>query len=133
MELLDLVRQYSAVKQMLNDVSDREKKLKEELKSIVLESGELDEKGSTSLEVDDEISKVRKLVQQRRVSKSFDPDAAESILKEKGLFDRCIEMVPALDEQEILAARYEDLLTDDDIDAMFPAKESFAFMVVIDK
>ena len=133
MELLDLVRQYAAVKQMLNDVSDREKKLKEELKSIVLESGELDEKGSTSLEVDDEISKVRKLVQQRRVSKSFDPNAAESILKEKGLFDRCIEMVPALDEQEILAARYEDLLTDDDIDAMFPAKESFAFMVVIDK
>ena len=41
-------------------------------------------------------------------------------------------MVPVLDEEEILAARYADLLTDEDIDSMFPAKETFAFLFVQD-
>jgi len=38
-------------------------------------------------------------------------------------------MVPTLDESAIMAAFYEGYLTEEDIDAMFPAKESFAFIV----
>ena len=129
MELLDMVRQYAAIKNQLKEINDREKELKDKLRAAVLEQGETDDNGSTTLEIED-VPGVEKIVNQRRVSKFFDPETAERLLEEKGLTERCTIMVPILDEQEILAARYEDLLTDEDIDTMFPSKESFAFIFV---
>ena len=132
MELIDKVRQYAAIKAQLSEIQDREKTLKAELREAVMQQGEQDAKGSLVLDISDEVSGVSKMVQQRRVSKVFNPDKAESLLIEKALLERCTTMVPVLDEQEILAARYEDLLTDEDIDSMFPEKESFAFLFVQD-
>ena len=132
MELIDKVRQYAAIKTQLAEIQEREKALKAELRETVMELGEEDAKGSFVLDISDEISGVRKMIQQRRVSKTFDPDKAENLLTDKNLLERCTTMVPVLNEQEILAARYEDLLTDDDIDSMFPAKESYAFVFVQD-
>ena len=56
-------------------------------------------------------------------------DLAEAILINKGIKDQCIKMVPTLDEGAIMAAFYEGYLTEEDIDTMFPSKESFAFLV----
>jgi hypothetical protein len=56
-------------------------------------------------------------------------DIAEKIIQEKGLTERCIKMVPTLDEAEIMASFYRGELTEDDIDAMFPSKVSYAFIV----
>lgn len=130
MELIDVVRQYATIRAQIKEITDREKLLKEQLREHLLNEGEVDDKGSYVLEIDDEMSKVAKVINQRRVSKQFDPDAAEAILTERNLLDRCTVMVPILDEGEILASRYEDLLSDEDIDKMFPAKESFAIVVV---
>ena len=38
-------------------------------------------------------------------------------------------MVPVLDEDAIMSAFYEGYLTEEDIDAMFPSKTSYAFIV----
>lgn len=127
-----MVRQYAAIKSQLDEINSRERQLKEAIRQQVMELGIVDEKGSVSLDVDDKLSGVSKIVNQRRVSKRFDPSVAEDLLTEKGLLERCTMMIPALDEEEILAARYEDLLTDEDIDTMFPASESFAFIFVKD-
>ena len=56
-------------------------------------------------------------------------DVAEKILAEKGLTERCVKLVPTLDEAEIMASFYRDELTEADIDAMFPSKVSYAFIV----
>jgi len=37
--------------------------------------------------------------------------------------------VPMLDEDAIMSAFYSGYLTEEDIDAMFPAKVSYAFLV----
>jgi len=56
-------------------------------------------------------------------------DVAEKILGEKNLKEQCIKMVPMLDEAEIMASFYRGDLTEEDIDAMFPSKVSYAFVV----
>jgi hypothetical protein len=56
-------------------------------------------------------------------------DIAEKIIQEKGLTERCVKMVPTLDEAEIMASFYRGELTEEDIDAMFPAKVIYAFIV----
>jgi hypothetical protein len=122
------VRQYAELKKQLAEIADREKQLKEEIRNIAIENGNVDDKGSYHLEVFN-IPGVTRIINQRRVSKPFDPDAAETLLEEKNLLERCTVLVPILDEQEILAARYEDLLTDADIDTMFPVKDSWALII----
>ena len=95
----------------------------------VEELGEVDGRGHRVLELPHEVAGVAKLTQQRRVSKTLDMDAAEKILEDKGLLDECVEYVPVINEEAVMAAFYKKQLTEEDIDAMFPAKVSYAFLV----
>ena len=52
------------------------------------------------------------------------------LLKEKGLEDRCVKMVPQIDQDAIYAALYEGLLSEDDIYAMFPPRVTYALVAV---
>jgi hypothetical protein len=70
-----------------------------------------------------------KLTNQRKVSKNLDMDIAEKMLREKNIYDKCVKMVPVLQENEILACVYTGELSESDIDEMFPAKVSYAFLV----
>jgi hypothetical protein len=122
------LRQFLTLKNEIGVLSTRQSELKGRL-MIALEEVEPDDKGHRTLQVVDEhVGEVR-LTKQRRVSKTLDMTLAEEILTKKGIKDQCIKMVPTLDEGAIMAAFYEGYLTEEDIDAMFPSKESFAFLV----
>lgn len=118
------VKQYLSLKSESDLLSDRIVELKKRLTSDVEELGKIDDRGHTVLELDD-----TKLIKQRKVSKNLDMDIAEKILREKGLYDRCVKLVPVLQENEILACVYTDELSESDIDTMFPSKVSYAFLV----
>jgi hypothetical protein len=122
------LRQFLALKNELGVLSTRQTELKNRLMAS-LDEVEPDDKGHRILQVVDEHAGEVRLVKQRRVSKTLDMTLAEAILINKGIKDQCIKMVPTLDEGAIMAAFYEGYLTEEDIDAMFPAKESFAFLV----
>lgn len=122
------LRQFLALKNEIGVLSTRQTDLKTRLLTA-LDEVEADDKGHRTLQVVDEhVGEVR-LVKQRRVSKTLDMDIAEAILINKGIKEQCIKMVPTLDEGAIMAAFYEGYLTEEDIDTMFPSKESFAFLV----
>jgi len=122
------VRQYIRLKDEVGVLTTRQTELKKRLLSS-LDEVEPDDRGHRILELEDEtVGKVR-ITKQRRVSKTLDMDIAEDILTKKKIKDQCIKMVPVIDEAEIMAAFYEGHLTEADIDAMFPSKESFAFLV----
>lgn len=126
--IVSLVRQHVELKAQLALAAEREKELKSRITEILKSEGEPDVRGSLSLEIDDKISGVSKVVWQKRVSKSLDMEAAEDLLEAKDLLDRCVTMMPVLDEEEIMKAYYEDLLTETDVDAMFPEKISWALI-----
>ena len=42
----------------------------------------------------------------------FEGKEFEIVLKEKGIHERCLTMVPVLNEDEIMAAYYENLITE---------------------
>jgi predicted nucleic acid-binding Zn-ribbon protein len=122
------LRQFLALKNEIGVLSTRQTELKTRLLNA-LDSIEPDDKGHRILQVVDEhVGEVR-LVKQRRVSKTLDMDLAETILTNKGIKEQCIKLVPTLDEGAIMAAFYEGYLTEEDIDSMFPSKETFAFLV----
>lgn len=123
------VRQYLSLKGELELLSKRQLELKSRLTSALEANGETDAKGHIHLNVEDEISGEVKLTKQRKVTKNLDMDVAEALLEARGIKDKCIKMVPTLDESAIMASFYEGTLTEADIDAMFPEKITYAFLV----
>jgi len=118
------VQQYLALKEEIEFLSKRQSEIKSRLMDAVEADGEVDGKGHKVIEVGDV-----KLVKQRKVSKSLDMATAENILATHNLTEKCVEMVPRLNEDAIMAAFYQELLTEEEIDAMFPSKVSYAFLV----
>jgi hypothetical protein len=116
--------QYLALRSEIDLLTDRTTDLKKRLTADVEELGKTDDRGHIVLEIDNS-----RLIKQRKVSKPLDMDVAEKLLREKGLYDKCVKLVPVLQENEILACVYTDELSEDDIDTMFPSKVSYAFIV----
>jgi len=128
MNIKSIVRQYLSLKDEAALLTNRTNQLKEELLAAV-DSVEFDDRGHKKLVIEDEFKGEVTLTKQRRVSKTLDMQVAEGILNTKGIKDKCIKMVPTLDESAIMASFYEGLLTEEDIDLMFPAKVTYAFLV----
>jgi hypothetical protein len=122
--LKQTLKQYLAIKEETDLLATRATELKKRLTEGVEELGKVDERGHVILEVDG-----TKLTKQRKVSKPLDIDIATTLLKEKNLYEKCVELVPVLQDNEILACVYTGELTEADIDTMFPAKVSYAFLV----
>lgn len=128
-EMVDLVRQNATLKDRIDSTLSIQNEIKDKLREGVKELGEADDRGHVVVEVNDDLTGIKKVINQRKVSKSLDMGIAEEILKEKGLHDRCVMMVPVLDEEAIMAAYYEGLVTEEDIDKMFPAKVTWALVM----
>jgi hypothetical protein len=132
MSLNDLksnLRQYLALKKEVEVLSKRQDEIKSRLKLTVEAAGETDDRGHVTLKVEDDIIGDVTLTQQRRVSKTLDMNVAENLLKERGIYDKCVKMVPVLQEDAIMSCVYTGELSEADVDNMFPAKVSFAFLV----
>jgi hypothetical protein len=122
------VRKYVSLKSRIDDLSKEQSALKTELSDLVDNEGTPDEKGHIWYSLPEEVDGYQSLQRQRRVTQKLDEDTARAVLKQKGLTDRCYKLVPVLDEAEVMACLYEDLLTEEEIDSMFPKSVSYAFI-----
>lgn len=119
------VRQFKALKDNLDLITKRQSDIKKRLTDNIDQFGSEDEKGHIVLSLDDD----NQIMKQKRVTKNLDIQAAEIILTKKGIRETCIKMVPTLDEAAIMAAFYNGHISEEDIDTMFPAKVTYAFIV----
>jgi hypothetical protein len=126
--IVSKVRKYVSLRSRIEDLSKEQTVLKTELSALVDNEGTPDEKGHLWYSLPEEVDGYKSLQRQRKVSQKLDEDTARAILKQKGLTDRCYKLVPVLDEAEVMACLYEDLLTEDEVDSMFPKSVSYAFI-----
>lgn len=123
--------QFLVLKDEVKITTDRLDSLKKELTEHVKAHGETDDKGHRNFLLPAPLVHGDKTYtgfqQQRRVSQSFDTEAAEYLLKRRGLWERAVVMVPEIDQNEVYVLNQEGLLTDDELDSMFAERESFAF------
>lgn len=126
--LSNKVRKFLTLKGRIDDLSKEQSELKTELSNLVDSTGTQDDKGHIWLSLPEEVDGIVSLQRQRRVSQKLDDEEARRILISKSLSDRCYKMVPVLDESEVMACLYEGLLTEEEIDLMFPKVISYAFL-----
>jgi hypothetical protein len=123
------VQQYVFLKEEVTAIEARVGTLRKRILAAVEESGEVNDKGSIVLPIDDKVSNTANVIKQRRVSKVFDEDKANDLLKEKGLFETVTKVITVLDQDAVMAAYYDGKLTDEDIESMFPEKVSWALIL----
>ena len=128
-DLKNNVKQYVVIKDQLDVLTTRLSQIKDRLMNTLVEHGETDGKGHKVIDLEDDSIGITQLVRQRKVSKAFDMEVAETLLKSKNIYEKCIILVPTLNEDAIMASYYDGMLTEDEIDSMFPIKESYAFLV----
>ncbi len=126
--IMTKVRSFVSLKRRIDDLTKEQSVIQAELSNLVDEEGEPDEKGHLWIHLPDEVDGYTSLQRQRRVTQKLDEDEASTILNNKGLTERCYKMVPVLDEAEVMACLYEGLLTEEEIDEMFPKSISWAFI-----
>ena len=129
-DLTSQIREFVKLKASMDILDKRSKELREKLFSALDLSGEEDHNGNIVLELPEPIDGVRSLEKQRRVSRKLNEALAESIIDEKGIGDRVYEVKRVVNEEALMAAYYEDLLTEDELDSMFPANVVWALRTV---
>lgn len=123
--LTNEAKQYIALKEQIKFLTERQTEIKTRLKSAVAENGEVDGRGHVVLELDEDI----KITNQRKESRALNEEFAISLLKERGIYNECIQVVEVLQEDAIMAAVYKGQLTESEVDEMFPTKVSYAFLL----
>lgn len=121
--------EYIRLKIEADRIKKRQAELKPRIFDYLVDVGEVDDDGHITVGLDDDIDGYQGLQRQRRIKTLVDEEVAEKLLKERGLWERCVEMVPQIQEDAVLACRFEDLLTEEEVEAIFPAQISYALVV----
>jgi hypothetical protein len=121
-------REYVLLKKTLENLETRQKELREKLFSHLDLEGQEDSSGNVFIEMSNEVEGIRVIEKQRRTTRKLDENIAEAIIAEKGLEETLYKTIRVIDEDAIMAAHYNDELTEEEIDQMFPSKVTWALM-----
>lgn len=126
-EITSEVQSYSTLTTRITELTAMRDSVKKRLSGIVEQWGQPDDKGHMVLPLTDVVGGYKSLVRQRRSKRGLDVERAEELLRAKGLYERCYEMVPVLNEDAVMAAHFEGLITQADLDTIFPETVTYAF------
>jgi hypothetical protein len=121
------VAEYVKVKASMSILETRQKELRDKLFGHIDLLGETDTDGNIQLYLDEPIDCVARIEKQRKVSRKVDEEVAISLTQELGIYDSVFELKPVLNEDALMAAFYEDKITEDQLDSIFPPKITWAF------
>jgi uncharacterized protein YebE (UPF0316 family) len=127
--LIKDAREYSFLKQQIDFLEKQQKEVRERLFAQLDELGELDDKGNIIIELPEEVNGFGAVVKQRRVSRKIDELVADEIITEKGMEDQLYKTIRVVDEDALMAALYNDELTEAEIDLMYPQKVVWALVM----
>jgi hypothetical protein len=129
-DTLDGVSRSFLKKKVLVDALSEEMKVdRDKLLELLDALGEEDDKGSLNVLFPNAIEGYTGIQKQRRSSrKLLDTETVTERLKQLGLEDRVVKTVvtQAIDEEELLQAHWEGLISEDDLDALYPVTVTWA-------
>lgn len=129
-DITSQIREYIKLKQSIDIMDTRTSELREKLFSEIDQEGYEDDKGNHQLDLESEIDGIIRLEKQRRVSRKLDELKAEEIISELGLTEELYDMKPVLNEDALMAAFYEEKITEQQLEEIFPIKVTWALRTV---
>lgn len=128
-DLISRTKKYAFLKAQLDFLEKEQKALRALLFENLDEIGEEDDKGNLVIELPEEVEGYSSVVKQRRVSRKIDETRAEEIITEHGLEEVLYKTIRVVDEDALMAALYEDVLTEEEVDEMYPQSITWALVL----
>lgn len=128
-DLMAQAKHYAFVKEQLEYWEKQQKELKAKLFERIDSEGEEDSSGNVVIELPEDINGVVAVVKQRRVSRKINETRAEEIIAEHGLEDTLYKTIRVVDEDALMAALYNDDLTEEEVEEMYPANIVWALVM----
>jgi hypothetical protein len=128
-DLISRTKKYAFLKSQLDYLEKEQKALREELFEFLDGEGEIDDKGNIMVQLPQEVEGFNSIIKQRRVTRKVDELKAEEIITSHGLEDSLYKTVRVVDEDALMAALYEEVLTEDEVDEMYPPKVVWALVL----
>lgn len=127
--LINQTKQYAFIKSQLEYLEQQQKELREKLFSVLEVEGQTDDKGNIVVELPKEVEGYLSIIKQKRVSRKVDELVADEIITAKGMEDKLYKTIRVVDEDALMAALYNDELTEEEIDQMYPQKITWALIL----
>jgi rRNA processing protein Krr1/Pno1 len=124
------IREYVRLKNSIASMEARTKELHAKLMAELDQDGEEDDKGNIQLDLESEIEGVVRLEKQRRTKRTLDELKAEEIIEAAGIADDVYETKRVINEDYLMAAFYNEKITEAQLDEMFPVVVSWALRTV---
>jgi hypothetical protein len=128
-DLIARTKKYAFLKSQLDYLEKEQKALREELFEVLDGEGEVDDKGNVMIQLPQEVDGFNSIIKQRRVTRKVDELKAEEIIAAHGLEDILYKTVRIVDEDALMAALYEEVLTEEEVDEMYPPKIVWALVL----
>lgn len=128
-DLIARTKKYAFLKAQLDYLEKEQKALREELFEVLDGEGEVDDKGNVMIQLPQEVDGFNSIIKQRRVTRKVDELRAEEIITAHGLEDTLYKTVRMVDEDALMAALYEEVLTEEEVDEMYPPKVVWALVL----
>jgi hypothetical protein len=122
------VREYIKIKNSMEIFEARQKELREKLLLVLEEDGLEDDKGNIQFDLETPIDGIVRLEKQRRSSRKLNELRAEELIEETGIGEDVYEMKRVINEDALMAAYYQDKITEDQLDEMFPVTVTWALL-----
>ena len=128
-DLIARAKKYSFLKSQLDYLEKEQKSLRLDLFEDLDIKGEEDDKGNIVLELPEEVDGYSAIIKQRRVARKIDEDKAEEIITARGMEETLYKTIRVVDEDALMAALYNDELTEAEIDEMYPQSITWALVL----
>jgi hypothetical protein len=128
-DLIARTKKYSFLKSQLDYLEKEQKALRSELFEMIDGEGEVDDKGNFILELPEEVDGFHSLIKQRRVTRKIDELKAEEVITAHGMEDTLYKTIRVVDEDALMAALYNEQLTEAEIDEMYPQNVVWALVL----
>jgi hypothetical protein len=126
--LINQTKQYAFIKSQLEYLEQQQKELREKLFSALEIEGQTDDKGNIVIELPKEVEGYLSIIKQKRVSRKVDELIADEIITAKGMEEKLYKTIRVVDEDALMAALYNEELTETEIDQMYPQKITWALI-----
>jgi hypothetical protein len=117
-----LAQEFKKSKEAIDALTKRQNDMKAELIAAIKEKGYSDDKGHLWY-----TAGSTELKYERRVSRTFNAQAAEQWAREQGLWDDLKKIVEMLDEDKLLGYAWNHNEVEEVIQSFYEEKESWAF------
>lgn len=123
------IREYITLKKTVEQMEERTSELRKVLFAEIESEGYEDDKGNLLLDLEG-VEGFQRLEKQRRTSRKLNEARAEELMEELGLTDEVFELKPVLNEDALMAAFYEEKITEDQLEEIYPLQVTWALRTV---